>query len=110
MRLASPAGHVMGHALTSSETCTWLREHWKVARSYTKPEIDRLFVNGINHILYHGSPDNEILIYWPAADIWDATTGPLLQQLGVHEVKWLTAKPTGLLGPVKLVPLQALMP
>ena len=145
MRMASSAGHVMGHALTSSETCTWLREHWKVALSYTKPEIDRLFVNGINHILYHGtafspqdapwpgwlfyastqfnprntwwkefgslnayvarvqsilqrgSPDNEILIYWPAADVWDATTGPLMQQLGVHDVKWLTEKPTGLL-------------
>ncbi len=143
MRMASSAGHVMGHTLTSSETCTWLREHWKVALSYTKPEIDRLFVNGINHILYHGtafspqdapwpgwlfyastqfnprntwwkefgelnayvarvqsilqrgSPDNEVLIYWPAADIWDATTGPLMQQLGVHDVKWLTEKPTG---------------
>jgi hypothetical protein len=145
MRMASSAGHVMGHPLTSSETCTWLREHWKVALSYTKPEIDRLFANGINHIFYHGtvfspqdaawpgwlfyastqfnprntwwqefgalnayvarvqsilqggSPDNEILIYWPAADGWDATTGPLMQQLGVHDVKWLTEKPTGLL-------------
>jgi hypothetical protein len=145
MRMASSAGHVMGRALTSSETCTWLREHWKVALSYTKPEIDRLFVNGINHILYHGtafspqdapwpgwlfyastqfnprntwwkefgelnayvarvqsilqrgSPDNEVLIYWPAADVWDDTAGPLMQQLGVHNVKWLTEKPTGLL-------------
>lgn len=143
MRMASSAGHVMGHPLTSSETCTWLREHWKVALAYTKPEIDRLFVNGINHILYHGTvfspqdapwpgwlfyastqfnprnpwwndfaalngyvarvqsilqrgaPDNEILIYWPAADGWDATSGPLMQQLGVHNVKWLTEQPTG---------------
>ncbi|MDI1248358.1 MAG: glycosyl hydrolase, partial [Lacunisphaera sp.] len=143
MRMASSAGHVMGHALTSSETCTWLREHWKVSLAYTKPEIDRLFVNGINHLFYHGTvfspqdapwpgwlfyastqfnprntwwndfsalntyvgraqsllqrgaPDNEILIYWPAADVWDATTGPLMQQLGVHDVKWLTEKPTG---------------
>lgn len=143
MRMASSAGHVMGHALTSSETCTWLREHWKVALSYTKPEIDRLFVNGINHVLYHGtvfspqdapwpgwlfyastqfnprnpwwkefgalnayvarvqsflqrgSPDNEILIYWPVADLWDAGSGPLMQQLGVHDVKWLTEQPAG---------------
>jgi hypothetical protein len=143
MRMASSAGHVTGHPLISSETCTWLREHWKVALSYTKPEIDRLFANGINHVVYHGtafspqdapwpgwlfyastqfnprntwwkefgelnayvariqsilqrgSPDNEILIYWPVADLWDATTGPLMQQLGVHNVKWLTEQPTG---------------
>ncbi len=145
MRMASSASHVMGHPLTSSETCTWLREHWKVALAYTKPEIDHLLVNGINHIFYHGaafspqdapwpgwlfyastqfnprntwwqefgelngyvarvqsilqrgSPDNEIVIYWPNADLWDATTGPLMQQLGVHDVKWLTAQPAGLL-------------
>jgi hypothetical protein len=143
MRMASSAGHVTGHPLISSETCTWLREHWKVALSYTKPEIDRLFANGINHVVYHGTafspqdapwpgwlfyastqfnprntwwkefgelnsyvtrvqsilqrgtPDNEILIYWPVADLWDATTGPLMQQLGVHNVKWLTEQPTG---------------
>ncbi len=145
MRMASSAAHVMGRPLASSETCTWLREHWKVALSFTKPEIDRLFVNGINHVFYHGAafspqdvpwpgwlfyastqfnprnpwwgdfsslntyvarvqsflqrgrPDNEVLIYWPVADIWDATSGPLMQQLGVHDVKWLTEKPTGLL-------------
>ncbi|HET7536233.1 MAG TPA: glycosyl hydrolase, partial [Candidatus Didemnitutus sp.] len=44
IRLASSAAHVMGHPLASSETCTWLREHWKEALSFTKPEIDRLFV------------------------------------------------------------------
>ena len=148
MRTASSAGHVMGHPLTSSETCTWLREHWKVALSYTKPEIDNLFVNGINHVLYHGAafspqdapwpgwlfyastqfnprnpwwtefaslnayvaraqsflqrgqPDNEILVYWSAADGWDSLSGPLMQQLGVHDVKWLTGMPTGQLAQV----------
>jgi hypothetical protein len=143
MRMASSASHVMGRPLTSSETCTWLREHWKVALSYTKPEIDRLFVNGINHILYHGAaysppdaawpgwlfyastqfnprnpwwpdfaalnayvarvqsflqrgaPDHDILLYWPAADTWDDLQTPLMHQLGVHDVKWLTEKPTG---------------
>lgn len=55
IRMASSAAHVMGRPLTSSETCTWLREHWKVALSFTKPEIDRAFVDGINHIVYHGT-------------------------------------------------------
>lgn len=144
MRAASSAGHVMGHQLSSSETCTWLREHWKVALAYAKPEIDALFLNGINHVLYHGAafspqdapwpgwlfyastqfnprntwweefgalnayvaraqsilqrgaPDNEILIYWPVTDVWDKE-GPLMQQFGVHDTKWLVATPTGAL-------------
>ncbi|WP_438481389.1 glycosyl hydrolase [Oleiharenicola lentus] len=143
MRMASSAAHVMGRPLASSETCTWLREHWKEALAFTKPEIDRLFVNGINHIFYHGSvyspqdaawpgwlfyastqfnpnntwwddfsalntyvarvqsilqrgkPDNEFLIYWPIADVWAEPKTPLMHQLGVHDVKWLTEKTTG---------------
>ncbi len=142
IRMASSAGHVSGHTLTSSETCTWLRDHWKVSLAYTKPEIDRLFGDGINHIFYHGAvfspqdaawpgwlfyastqfnpnnpwwddfgalnryvarvqsvlqrgkPDNDILLYWPVADIWDNADG-LMKQLTVHDVKWLTEQPVG---------------
>ncbi|HEU5077966.1 MAG TPA: glycosyl hydrolase [Opitutaceae bacterium] len=65
IRLASSAAHVMGHPLASSETCTWLREHWKVTLSDTKPEIDRLFANGINHIFYHGTIYSPTDVAWP---------------------------------------------
>ncbi|HUG12873.1 MAG TPA: glycosyl hydrolase, partial [Opitutaceae bacterium] len=142
IRMASSAAHVMGRQLASSETCTWLREHWKVSLAMTKPEIDRLFANGINHILYHGTvyspadaawpgwlfyastqfnpsnpwwddfatlnayvarvqsvlqagaPDNEILLYWPFADVIDDPKG-LMQQFGVHDVQWLVNSPFG---------------
>lgn len=142
IRMASSAGHVVGHNLSSSETCTWLREHWKEALAYAKPEIDRIFADGINHVFYHGTvfspndapwpgwlfyastqfnpnnpvwedfgqlnryvarvqsilqrgkPDNDILLYWPLADIWDNPEG-LVVQLGVHNVKWLTEQPAG---------------
>jgi hypothetical protein len=145
MRMASSAAHVMGHPLASSETCTWLREHWKVSLAFAKPEIDRLFVNGINHIFYHGAvyspqdaawpgwlfyastqfnpnnswwddfsalntyvariqsilqrgqPDNEILVYWPVSDIWAEPNARLMNQFGVHDVKWLTEKSAGIL-------------
>ena len=63
--MASSAAHVMGHPLASSETCTWLREHWQVALSFTKPEIDRLFTTGINHILYHGAVFSPQDAAWP---------------------------------------------
>ena len=137
LRMASSAAHVMGRPLASSETCTWLREHWQVALSFTKPEIDRLFTTGINHILYHGTvysprdaawpgwlfyastqfnpnntwwndfaslnayvtrvqsvlqsgrPDNDVLLYWPFADVIGEPDG-LMKQYGVHDRKWLT--------------------
>jgi hypothetical protein len=64
IRLAASAAHVMGRPLVSSETCTWLREHWQEALAFTKPEIDRLFTDGINHIFYHGA------VYSPADAAW----------------------------------------
>lgn len=65
LRMASSAAHVMGRPLASSETCTWLREHWQVALAHTKPEIDRLFVSGINHVLYHGTAYSPPDAAWP---------------------------------------------
>jgi hypothetical protein len=142
IRMASSAAHVMGRPLASSESSTWLREHWKVALSYAKPELDRVMLDGINHVFYHGTvyspqdapwpgwlfyastqynpnnpwwdefgamnryvqrvqsilqhgtPDNDILLYWPVFDIRDNPEG-MTQQLGVHDVKWLTAQPAG---------------
>ena len=47
VRLASSASHVAGHPLASSETATWLRDHWKEALAFVKPELDRIFPDGI---------------------------------------------------------------
>ena len=60
-KFASSAGHVAGRRLISSESCTWLAEHFQVSLSQVKPEIDRLFISGINHIFFHG------MTYSPAA-------------------------------------------
>jgi hypothetical protein len=64
-RMASSAAHVMGHPLISSESCTWLRDHWKVALSYAKPELDRVMLDGINHIVYHGTVYSPPDAPWP---------------------------------------------
>jgi hypothetical protein len=55
----------MGRTLTSSESSTWLREHWKVALSYAKPELDRVMLDGINHIVYHGTTYSPADAPWP---------------------------------------------
>ena len=139
-RMASSAANVMGRKLTSSETGTWLREHWNESPAAMKPQVDQLFVTGVNHILYHGtsytpssqswpgwyfyastqlsvtnplwndfaafnayvtrvqsvlqsgSPDNEVLLYWPFADVLDDAEG-LMHQYQVEKAAWLLDSP-----------------
>ena len=54
MKFASSAAHIKNKKLVASETATWLGDHFKVALSQVKPQIDELFTAGINHIVYHG--------------------------------------------------------
>jgi hypothetical protein len=54
MKFASSAAHIKNKKLVASETATWLGDHFKVALSQVKPQIDELFTGGINHIVYHG--------------------------------------------------------
>jgi hypothetical protein len=59
-KFASSAAHVAGRALVSSETGTWLKEHFTETLADMKFLEDDLFLSGINHIFYHGacySPD-----------------------------------------------------
>ena len=142
VRLASSAAHVAGHNLASSESATWLRDHWKESLAFVKPELDRILADGINHIFYHGAvyspqdapwpgwlfyaatqfnpqntwwddfgalnryiarvqsvlqagqPDNDILLYWPFADLLDDEAGNV-KMFTVHHAKWLTDQPVG---------------
>jgi len=59
-KFASSAAHVAGRKLVSSETGTWLKEHFNETLADLKDLIDQLFLAGVNHIIYHGtcySPD-----------------------------------------------------
>jgi hypothetical protein len=65
LKFSSSAAHISGKKLVSSETFTWLREHFKTALSQCKPEAEDLMLNGVNHIFLHGStysPDHAV---WP---------------------------------------------
>lgn len=55
MKFASSEAGIAGKKLISSETCTWLSNHFRVSLSQAKPQIDELFTAGINHIFYHGT-------------------------------------------------------
>lgn len=141
LKFASSAANVQGKPLISSETFTWLGEHFKTSYSQAKPEVEQVFLSGINHVFYHGvtySPedvpwpgwlfyaslnltpanslwphftalnqyitrtqsvlqsgtaDNELLIYWPAHDVWSKPEG-MEQMIKVHDIdEWLHPSP-----------------
>jgi len=65
LKYASSAAHITGKQLTSSETFTWLTEHFRTSLSQMKPDIDLMFTCGVNHMFFHGttySPQNDP---WP---------------------------------------------
>ncbi len=55
LKFASSAAHFYNKPLTSSETFTWLGEHFKTSWSQCKPEVDQVFLSGVNHVFYHGT-------------------------------------------------------
>ncbi|AVR45602.1 glycoside hydrolase [Christiangramia fulva] len=65
LKFSSSAAHISGKPLTSSETFTWLRDHFKTALSQTKPEAEELMLNGINHIYLHGNAYSPERAKWP---------------------------------------------
>jgi hypothetical protein len=65
MKFASSAAHVRGRRLASSETFTWVGEHFNVTLAQLKPVLDRFFLAGINHTIYHGTPYSPADAPWP---------------------------------------------
>lgn len=89
-RMASSAAHVAGKPAASAETFTWVREHFHSAPSECKPELDQLFLTGINRIYYQGDCYSPQGAPWPGwvfyASIQENSRNPLWEQLG-----WLNA-------------------
>lgn len=64
-KFASSAAHVKGRKYVTSETCTWLKEHFTETLADFKIFIDRLFLSGVNHIFYHGLCYSPVNVVWP---------------------------------------------
>jgi len=64
IKMASSAGNVTGKKLVSSESATWLNEHFESNLADIKVALDRFMLNGVNHLFYHGTS------YSPPDDAW----------------------------------------
>lgn len=64
IKMASSAGNVTGKKLVSSESATWLNEHFESNLADIKIALDRFMLNGVNHIFYHGTS------YSPPGEPW----------------------------------------
>jgi len=64
LKYAPSAAHITGKPLTSSETFTWLTEHFRTSLSQMKPDLDLMFCAGVNRMFFHGA------CYTPKDDIW----------------------------------------
>lgn len=65
LKYASSAAHITGKQFTSSETFTWLTEHFRTSLSQCKPDLDLFFVAGINHVFFHGTAYSPKEAAWP---------------------------------------------
>lgn len=65
LKFASSAANVTGKQLISNETFTWLTEHFKTSWSQAKPEVEQVFLSGINHVFYHGTTYTPVEVPFP---------------------------------------------
>lgn len=65
LKFASSAANVVGRKLVSSETATWLDEHFTVTLAQVREIIDRQILAGVNHVFYHGTAYSPKDAKWP---------------------------------------------
>jgi hypothetical protein len=76
-KFSSSAAHIAGRKYASSESFTWLNEHFQTSLSQVKQAADYLFLSGVNHIFFHGIPYSPAEAPWPGWQFYAAVNfGP----------------------------------
>ena len=92
-KFASSAAHVKGTKLVSSESCTWIDEHFCERPQEIKMFIDRLFLSGVNHMFFHGCCYSPVEAVWPGwcfyASIEMNPRNPIWREMGAMN-KYIT--------------------
>ncbi len=87
LKYASSAAHITGKKYTSSETFTWLTEHFRTSFSQCKPDLDLMFLSGVNHVYFHGTT------YSPTEDAWPGWKFYASVDMSPTNPLWRDAKP-----------------
>lgn len=64
-KFAASASHVLGKPLVAAEAATWLGEHFKSSLRDVKASVDKYFIGGVNHIVWHGTSYSPVNDPWP---------------------------------------------
>jgi alpha-L-rhamnosidase len=72
-KFASSAAHVAGRRFASAESFTWLGEHFTGTLDQIKQAADRMFLAGINHLIYHGTAYSPSSVAWPGWEFYAST-------------------------------------
>lgn len=76
-KFSSSAAHVAGRKFASSESFTWLTNHFEATLAQVKQAADYLFLSGVNHIFFHGIPYSPADAPWPGWQFYAAVNfGP----------------------------------
>jgi len=65
LRFPASAAHGKSGNLVSSESFTWLGEHFQVTPEQLKEAADFVFLGGVNHLFFHGIPYSPEDAKWP---------------------------------------------
>lgn len=65
VKTASSVAHVTGKKLASSESATWLKDHFEASLADVKQAVDLFLLAGINHVFYHGTTFSPQDAPWP---------------------------------------------
>ncbi|MCC8019123.1 MAG: glycoside hydrolase family 2 protein [Rikenellaceae bacterium] len=65
LKTAPSAAHISGKQLASSESATWLGEHFESNLGQVKESLDLMLLAGVNHIFYHGTAFSPADEPWP---------------------------------------------
>ncbi len=65
MKFATSAANVSGKNIVSSESATWLANHFKVSLAQVKPQIDELFAAGVNQVMLASASYSPADVPWP---------------------------------------------
>lgn len=85
-KFAASASHILGKPLVAAEAATWLDEHFKSGLRDVKNSVDKYFIGGVNHIVYHGTSYSPLNDPWPGwlfyASVHFQPTNPFWKDFG----------------------------